>query len=67
METKICSRCKKVLPATTECFTIDKNKKDGFTSACKECMGVKNKDIGQTIEENKILIVKGKKKCSKCK
>ena len=37
MPTKICSKCKNILPATAEYFYRDKNGKHGLTSICKVC------------------------------
>ena len=34
---KICTECKRELPATPEFFWRDKYAKDGFMSQCKEC------------------------------
>lgn len=34
---KICFKCKKSLPLTTEFFSLNKAKKDGFQGYCKEC------------------------------
>ena len=41
-ETKVCSRCKKQLPATIEFFYVDKHLKSGLCSACKKCHSIKN-------------------------
>jgi hypothetical protein len=41
MDMKVCSKCKRELPATKEYFFADCHKKDGFDSACKECKGRK--------------------------
>lgn len=37
METKLCSKCKEYLPATTEFFHKDKRRPDGFFPYCKRC------------------------------
>lgn len=37
MKTKICTKCKKEFPATTEFFYSDRSKKLGLCSSCKEC------------------------------
>jgi len=34
---RICSKCKRELPATTQFFFKDKRRKDGFANPCKEC------------------------------
>lgn len=46
METKICSKCKKELPATREYRYTSKTTKDWWYSSCKEC---KNKVIHEYI------------------
>lgn len=38
-ELKTCCRCKKELPKTLEYFGKDKQAKDGFNHACRECLG----------------------------
>lgn len=35
--TKLCSKCKRSLPLTTEFFGINRSMKSGFKSPCKEC------------------------------
>ena len=37
METKICTRCEKVLQATNEYFNKKKDGKYGLNSVCREC------------------------------
>lgn len=37
METKICTKCKRELPATKEYWYISKTSKDWWYSSCKEC------------------------------
>ena len=37
METKVCTKCGKELPATTEYFVADKRLKCGLRAICKEC------------------------------
>lgn len=58
MQMKICSKCGKKLPLTTEYYWIDKTHKDGFRSSCKEC--------GSKHPINEMIIPKGYKKCNKC-
>lgn len=36
-KTKVCSKCKKELPATTEYFSRHKTSKDGLRGICKRC------------------------------
>lgn len=36
-KTKVCAKCKKELPATTEYFNINKQNKQGLHSYCKNC------------------------------
>lgn len=40
---KICTKCKKELPATTEFFFADRRGKHGFRSICKICDSLKRK------------------------
>lgn len=56
--TKICSKCKRELPATTEYFARHKSHKDGFQSYCKQC---------RSIAKPKYTPLDGYKLCSKCK
>jgi len=58
METKVCSKCKRELLATTEFFNKDKLRHDGLFPYCKECRGHKFKAIVVASEGNKI--------CPKC-
>lgn len=37
MKTKVCSKCKKELPATTEYFAVHRSTKSGLQPNCKEC------------------------------
>ena len=37
MKTKVCPKCKKVLPVTSAYFNKHKRGKDGFAWACKKC------------------------------
>lgn len=37
MESKICTTCKYILPATSEYFTPNKKYKNGITSRCRKC------------------------------
>lgn len=57
--TKRCSRCERDLPADKLHYHRDCNKKDGLTSACRECSGVE-------FLEPKQLVKEGYKFCSKC-
>ena len=56
--TKMCNKCKKELPMTTEYFHKDKDKKDGFHTICKDCRRGKPKEVDNTPE--------GFIKCTKC-
>jgi len=53
MGTKICSKCKRELPATTEYFSKDTYKKDGLRCRCKKCCKI---DIDKYRLENKTRI-----------
>lgn len=68
MTTKKCSKCKNILPTTTEYYHRDSNIKDGFRPDCKDCRrelrkrnreNIKNyelkKDFGITKEMYDIL------------
>lgn len=44
METKICSKCKKELPATKEYFVVEKRSKTGLGASCRECKRKLNKE-----------------------
>lgn len=44
MQTKTCPKCGQVLPATTEYFNKQKDKKDGLRVICKECSKTSYKD-----------------------
>lgn len=66
MNTKICSKCKKELPATEEFFNKNSHSKDKLRAKCRKC-SCKNKEKFDLMEENKQLILEGKKRCSKCK
>ena len=37
MDTKVCTKCKKELPATNECFHVERSCRDGLQGKCKEC------------------------------
>lgn len=43
MELKICTKCNRSFPMTTEYFNSHKNHKDGLTSQCKECLNKSNR------------------------
>ena len=57
MKIKVCTKCKKELPATSEYFAADKRLKCGLRARCKECnrqYRLENKDrIKKYSEENK--------------
>lgn len=57
METRICTKCNRELPTTTEFFYRQKKGKYGLTSFCRECLGSKFK---KQPKEGFII-------CSKCK
>lgn len=50
---KICSKCKVELPATSEFFTKNSSKKDGFQSYCKACHKEYCKDNREKVIEHK--------------
>lgn len=54
MKTKICSKCKKELPLTTEYYHRRRDRKIGFRSECKEC-GLKQKRDYRKTEGSKIM------------
>jgi hypothetical protein len=56
-EMKVCSKCKRSLPADKVHYFTRKGSRDGFISSCKECKGYK---FTPPIKE-------GYKKCAKCK
>lgn len=58
MNIKICTKCDRELPATSEYFFKDKQKKDGLRPSCRECNGSK------FIKKEAVL--DGYKKCTKC-
>lgn len=60
LKIKICSKCKRELPADTCRFYSAKNGKDGLYSTCKECKG-------QKFTKPKIKVKEGYKICSDCK
>ena len=60
METKICSRCKRKLPATLEYFFKCSKVRAGLRSTCKECFGYK-------FTAHKARPRDGYKFCFKCK
>lgn len=49
---KLCNKCNRELPATTECFHRNKTKKDGLQSICKECKSKENRAYNQANQEN---------------
>lgn len=55
MKMKICSKCKRELPATSEYFHNDKKRKDGLYPQCKECK-----------LNRKMFAKEGFKICNKC-
>lgn len=44
MQTKICNKCRKEFPATTEYFHRDNHNKDGLFNTCKECRKTEKKN-----------------------
>jgi len=60
MDTKICTKCKKELPATKEYFYEEKRRKSGFCSRCKECFLA-------PYRKEKPQVKDGFKICRKCK
>jgi 5-methylcytosine-specific restriction endonuclease McrA len=44
METKICKKCKREFPATTDFFGREKKRKDGLKSQCKECIAAQKRE-----------------------
>ena len=42
-DTKICSKCKRELPATTDFFYVESRGKHGLYSICKDCKSIYNK------------------------
>lgn len=64
MITRVCSRCKRILPATKEFFRGDRSKKLGLEYACKECIG---SHFGMPRENApKADVPEGMKQCAKC-
>ena len=59
MDTKVCFRCKKELPATTEFFWRDKKKKDNLNVVCRTCY-----NTGYKIEKR--VAKEGYKICTIC-
>ena len=51
-KTKICTKCKKELPATTEYFYYAKKSKDGLRSWCKDCWKDYKREHRRQIAEN---------------
>jgi len=60
-EVKICSKCKREFPKTTEYFRHDYHRPDGLTGQCKECM-----DGKEIFGIEKEVIPEGYKKCIDC-
>ena len=58
-KSKVCSKCKRELPLTTEHFYFEKKGKGGFRSICKNCMNSIDRQYREThreaIKENKHL------------
>lgn len=63
METKTCSKCKRVLPADLTHFFSNGNTKSGLSSQCKECMGCRFKESAYSGITNP----NEEKKCTACK
>jgi len=51
MQTKICSKCSKELPATNEYFQPRKVSKDGLYSYCKDCLKIEHKKYRENNKE----------------
>lgn len=49
---KLCNKCNRELPATTEYFYRNKTKKDGLQSICKECKSKVDRAYNQANQEN---------------
>ena len=58
MDTKICSKCKRELPATSEYFYISKRTKDNLHSVCKKCCYT---------PRGRIVSIDGTVICTECK
>jgi 5-methylcytosine-specific restriction endonuclease McrA len=66
METKICRKCKREFPATTEYFYKDNNVKCGLRSRCKECdIKSKRSTMKKYYENNKEKIAEYQKEYKK--
>jgi len=52
---KICSKCGKKLPVTTEFFYKNKGGKYGFRSECKKCLNKQHKKYRQQNQEKEIF------------
>lgn len=53
METKICTKCGKELPTTSEYFHVRKDSRDGFRNDCRECSSKYHKQYHQENKEHK--------------
>lgn len=49
---KICSKCGKELPKTSEYFKVEKGNKDGLTGACRKCIAEQRKQYRINNKEN---------------
>lgn len=70
IELRICTKCKRELPPTTEYFHKQKRGKYGLSSWCKECKSKHNKTKTNKYKEYNTkhsISFEGTKKCSKCK
>lgn len=56
IESKECTKCHKILPLDS--FSLDKSKKDGFYSSCKECCAKKDQEIYRRNPKKKYEMVK---------
>lgn len=55
METKICTKCNKELPATNDYFYKSKIIKSGLRPACKKCNDTEKKEYSKTEKGKKII------------
>lgn len=57
-ETKLCNKCGRKLPLTTDYFQKDNSRRDGYKYSCKECLGFKF--------TRKLKSKQGYKRCPRC-
>lgn len=69
METKICLKCKKEQPATTEYFSRNKTQKDKLAQVCKFCSNLNKRLYIKRLKnrEKSKIIIPIRKRCPKCK